>query len=331
MKKILKSAFALLMSAFLLLSSLVSCDKVDKGLPPISLPGLWQIQYACDTTMVEPTEYLVDSKDTYMYYQFNEDKSYIMCYVKYVLDEEHIVVVENGTWEHKRGSLDIKLTPNDATKPICKIKLDYPEAFHGIISFESSSETKEYYFRGYDMGNIWYSWRNDVVDEAKPYVRIPKGILCDSRLFTKLMDVNNSYWVLSEDGELDCYVFACVKWNDPNNKKENGKDIVQHCHGRIVINEYQFACDSIDIIIDDYDVPTEDISTSTIMRSYLLPGSHRYPIYYEEKQASIERAKDNLPNLHIWYRTDPFNPKDCHIVPWDFNFAEYTKSQNTEN
>ncbi|MDO4462809.1 MAG: hypothetical protein Q4C30_10035 [Bacteroidia bacterium] len=141
------------------------------------------------------------------------------------------------------------------------------------------------------------------------------------------MNANNAVWLLSDDGELDCYVYASCKWVDPNDKKENGKDIVQYCHGKIVINEYDLACDSIDIIVDDYQVPTEDISTNFVMHTYLLPGSHRYPIYYDKEYATIDRKKDNLSNLTLWYKAAPFNLKDCHIVPWDFNFSEYKKSQ----
>ncbi|MDO4462808.1 MAG: hypothetical protein Q4C30_10030 [Bacteroidia bacterium] len=181
MKTIFKSALALIMCALLF----VSCDDVEKGRSPISLPGLWKMQYVMDTTKVEPQENLVDCKDTYMYYQFNENKSYTMCYVEYLADADPIVIVKNGIWEHKRGSLDITLTPDDEADGVCKMKLEYPDLFMGIMTIEGNSESKVYNFRGFDIENHWTSWRNEVVDEAKPYVRIPKELQYSSQLFTK--------------------------------------------------------------------------------------------------------------------------------------------------
>ncbi|MCQ2236196.1 MAG: hypothetical protein MJZ18_04245 [Bacteroidales bacterium] len=303
--------------------SFISCEDIENNEEPLSLVGLWKFYYIYDITNAENEYEIVNDNDSYMYYQFNADNSYTSCIVKYVEDSEPIISVASGIWTHKHKSLDITLSPSNSDGVMYKVKLISVGSPKGTVVCEGKTETKIYEFRATPISPAKESWITDVVDEAKSFVEIPREVMYNSRLFTNIMGVNNSYWMLSKDWELDCYIFTGRVWKDQTDNKDNGKKIVQHCHGKIVVYEYENSCDSVDLIIDDYCVPVESISTKSVMRSYLLPGCHRYPIYYGSKEAIINRSKDGLPNLGVWYISDPVNIKDFHIVPWTFDFSEY--------
>ncbi|MDO4462806.1 MAG: hypothetical protein Q4C30_10020 [Bacteroidia bacterium] len=303
----------------------VSCDEVPEGNTPISLVGLWKVDYAYTE---EGNNVVGGASNNYMYFQVNKDKTYTSCLVKYDDNDTPTILVEKGKW--KRNSLDLTLTPSDANGTVYKIKLNTVVSVDGTVSVESPTKTSTLTFNAITIYPSWEKWREEVIDAAKPYVTIPAEVRYSSRLFTSKMQASSGFWFLKKDGTLDCYVHTWCKWKETNGDKEVYKPIVQHCHGKIEIHEHAMGCDSIDIIIDDYQVPTADISTEYVMSSLLLPGAHRYPISYKSDHAIINRSKDNLPQLELSYKANPFNLKDCHIVPWDFDLSEYKITYTNE-
>lgn len=314
-----KRIITLVLSIIAVISAFYSCKEDDTTDKTMSLPGLWHIVNLENiSNAATEDKHIYNAKDNHMYYQFNSDKSYRRCFVKYE-DTDTTVNIQDGTWELSDNT--ILLTPIEDTSDICSIELersdDYPM---GTASIGDAT----YYF-GAERIQSDLIWRTDVVNEAKKCVCIPRDVKYGPKLFTDNMSTYSSQWIKSDNGEVDFYFLSNHAWQGSEAKESDRAMIVQYAHGKITVNQYDFVCDSIEIDVEEYEVPSEEISTSWIMKAYLLPGSHTYPILFDEKFAIIERGIDGLPDLKLEYKGgfDKKEIKNYHIVPWTFDFSSY--------